>query len=188
MAEYVAHGGIKIATAVALTAVIGGGVGTQAALAQGAESVTVEVGECVNLVSPEERFACYERQVGAARTAPPPDAPAASTAPAAPAGVPEPDSLTSARPEAVGDAASAAPQAEAAEPLEFVATVTSLRQTVPNSYVITLDNGQVWRQSYAEWYPLRPGQTVRVRPSRFGGTFWLTADEANGFIQVKRVR
>jgi hypothetical protein len=147
---------------VALTAAITV-IGIQAALAQGADSVTVEVGECVNLQSPEERFACYERQVGAARTAPP----ASPAPPAAPA---------------------AAPQAEAAEPQEFVATVQSLRQTVPNSYVITLDNGQVWRQTYTEWYPLRPGQKVRVRPSRWGGTFWLTADEANGFIQVKRVR
>ena len=66
--------------------------------------------------------------------------------------------------------------------------MTALRQTVPNSYVITLDNGQVWRQTYAEWYGLRPGQTVRIRPSRWGGTFWLTVDELNGYIQVKRVR
>jgi len=179
-------------TAAALTAAIGIVLGIQAALAQGADSLTVDVGECVSLASPEERFACYERQVGAARTAPaasPPDTRAAGSGPAAPASGPEPDSVTGARPAAVGDAApSAAPQAAATEPLEFVATVTSLRQTVPNSYVITLDNGQVWRQSYAEWYPLRPGQTVRVRPSRWGGTFWLTADEANGFIQVKRVR
>lgn len=177
---------------VALTAVIGVVIGTQVTLAQGAESVTVDVGECVSLQSPEERFACYERQVGAARTAPaapPPDARTAGSEPAAPAGGPEPDSATGARPEAVGNAApTAAPQAEAAEQLEFVATVQSLRQTVPNTYVITLDNGQVWRQSYAERYPLRPGQKVRVRPSRWGGTFWLTADEANGFIQVKRVR
>ena len=82
----------------------------------------------------------------------------------------------------------AAPQAEATEPQEFVATIKACGQTVPNSYVITLDNGQIWRQTYAEWYPLRPGQKVRMRPSRWGGTFSLTADEANGFIQVKRVR
>ena len=61
----------KVARAgVALTAVIGVVVGIQAGLAQGADSVTVDVGECVNLQSPEERFACYERHVEATSTAP----------------------------------------------------------------------------------------------------------------------
>lgn len=150
---------------VVVTAVIGVVVGIQATLAQGADSVNVDVGECVNLQSPEERFACYERRVGAARTAPaapPADTRAAGSEPAR--------------------------SAEAKEPLEFVATVTAVRQTVPNSRVITLDNGQVWRQTYAEWYPLLPGQTVRVRPGKWGQVFWLTAADANGYIQVKRVR
>ncbi len=175
-----------------MTAVVGVVVGSQATLAQGVDSVTVDVGECVNLQSPEERFACYERRVGAARAAPaasPADARAAGSSPAAPAASPESDGVAGGRPEAVGDAApAAAPQTEAPEAQEFVATVQSVRQTVPNSHVITLDNGQIWRQTYAEWYPLRAGQKVRVRPSKWGGTFWLTADGANGFIQVKRVR
>jgi len=156
---------------VALTAAIVGGVGIQAGLAQGADSVTIDVGECVNLQSPEERFACYERNVKAASSAP---------AAVPPAGAREADS----------DAAPAPAPAPSGEPdpQEFVGTVTALRETVPNSYVITLDNGQVWRQTYAEWYGLRPGQTVRIRPSRWGGTFWLSVDELNGYIQVKRVR
>jgi hypothetical protein len=162
--------GAKVARAsVALAVVIGGGGGIHAALAQSAGNVTVEVGECVNLLSPEDRLACYERHVEAARTAPtaPPDA----------------------RSESAGDtAASAAPLDNATEPQEFVATVTALRQTVPNSHVITLDNGQVWRQTYAEWYPLQPGQKVRIHPTRWGGAFRLTTDELEGFIQVKRVR
>jgi hypothetical protein len=164
---------------IAFTAVIGV-VGVHAALAQGADSVTVDVGECVNLRSPEERFACYERHVEAASTAP-------AAAPAAPAA--EPDRATGARGEPASDAAApTAPRGEATEPQEFAATVSALRQIVPNSYVITLDNGQVWRQTYAEWYPLLPGQKVRIRPSRWGGTFWLTAEESKGYIQVKRVR
>jgi hypothetical protein len=153
---------------VALTVVIGCGLGIEAARPQDASSVTVEVGECVNLPSPEERFACYERQVEVARTAP-------ATAPRAPG--PQPDGATV-----------AAPGNDATDSQEFVATVTDLRQTVPNSYVITLDNGQVWRQTYAEWYPLRPGLKVRLRPSRWGGTFRLSADQHQGYIQVKRVR
>lgn len=164
---------------VALTAVIGV-VGVHAALAQGADSVTVDVGECVNLRSPEERFACYERHVAAASTAP-------AAAPPAPAA--EAERATGTRSESASDAAaSPARRGEATEPQEFAAKVTALRQIVPNSYLITLDNGQVWRQTYTEWYPLLPGQKVRIRPSRWGGTFWLTADGSNGFIQIKRVR
>ncbi len=174
---------------VTLASVIGVVAGIQATLAQGADSVTVDVGECVDLRSPEERFACYERQVGAVRTAPTAPAPDARAALAEPPAAPELDSVTGARPEAVGDTPpSTAPLGEPAEPPEFVASVAALRQIVPNSYVITLDNGQIWRQTYAEWYPLLPGQRVTIRPSRWGGTFWLTADDANGFIQVKRVR
>jgi hypothetical protein len=76
--------------------------------------------------------------------------------------------------------------AEAADSQELTAIVTDVRQTVPNKLVITLDNGQVWRQSYAERYPLQRGQKVWVRPSRWGGVYWLGADELNGYIQVRK--
>jgi len=154
-----------VATArVALAAVIGCGFRVPLVSAQDAASVTVEVGECVNLPSPEDRFACYERQVEAARSTPTP-------APVAPASEATPDS---------------AKKAEEAQ--EIVATITAARQTVPNKYVITLDNGQIWRQTYAERYPIRPGLKVKLHPSRWGGTFSLTAEEHGGFIQVERVR
>jgi len=177
---------------VALTAVIGSVIGIQAALAQGAGNVTVDVGECVNLQSPDERFACYERHVEATRTAPAavsPDARSAGSEPSQPAGAPESTNATGAPAESASNAAAATtPRKEATEPQEFVATVTALRQTVPNSHVITLDNGQVWRQTFAEWYPLQTGQKVRIHPSRWGDAFRLTTDELEGFIQVKRVR
>ena len=89
--------------------------------AQGADSVTVEVGECVNLQSPEERFACYERQVDAARTARAPLRRASNTAAS--------DSVTDARPARGGNAAPRRQRrAEATEPQEFVATVTGVRR------------------------------------------------------------
>lgn len=181
MAKRIVSGANAALAGVALAAFIGGGFGIQAARAQDAgSSVTVDVGECVNLQSPEERFACYERQVGAARTAPPP---------APPPGAPESASAAEGRPEPAGDPVDATESPDkTAESQEFVATITALRQTVPNRYVITLDNGQVWRQTYTEWYPLRPGLEVTLRPSRWGGTFSLTAAEHGGFIQVQRVR
>ena len=152
--------GATVEAQVAIAIVISCGLRVPAVLAQDAPNVTVEVGECVNLPSPEDRFECYERQVEAARISP---------TPAPPAPVPAADDAT-----------------EGSQ--EIVATITAARQTVPNKYVITLDNGQIWRQTYAEWYPLQPGQRVRLRPSKWGGVFRLTADELNGYIQVQRVR
>jgi hypothetical protein len=66
--------------------------------------------------------------------------------------------------------------------------VTAVRETVPNSLVITLDNGQVWRQTYAKFYPVQPGQEVWIRPSRWGGTHWLTVEALRSYIQVERVQ
>jgi hypothetical protein len=73
------------------------------------------------------------------------------------------------------------------EPVEFVARVAELRETVPNSYLITLDNGQVWRQTRPLAYPLRAGHEVRIyTQGRFGHR--LTNRELRGFIVVERVR
>ena len=71
---------------------------------------------------------------------------------------------------------------------EVFATVTELRETLPNNYLITLDNGQVWRQNRPKWYPLQPGYKVRLYPSRWGSSYRLAAEELNSFIQVERVR
>jgi hypothetical protein len=59
---------------------------------------------------------------------------------------------------------------------------------VPDAWLITLDNGQVWRQTYPQAYALRPGVRVTLRPSRWGGAFRLTGDGMNGYIQVEKVR
>jgi hypothetical protein len=164
------------AARVALAAVIGFGFVAPVVSAQDAARVTVEVGECVTLPSPEDRFACYERQVEAARNAP---------TPAPPAPVPAPTDAAN----SIAEPPSQGTTAEKDDaPQEIFATITAARQTVPNKYVITLDNGQIWRQTYAERYPIRPGLKVKLHPSRWGGTFSLTAEEHGGFIQVERVR
>lgn len=71
---------------------------------------------------------------------------------------------------------------------EIVATVAALRETVPNSYLITLDNGQVWRQTVPMPYRLREGLEVRLYPSRWGDSYRLTNEQLRGYIQVERVR
>ncbi len=84
----------------------------------------------------------------------------------------------------------AAEQAEAAEAAEnqIVATIAALRERGPNSYLITLDNGQMWDQVRPQWYALRPGLEVRLYPTNWGESHRLTSVEHGGFIQVRRVR
>jgi len=59
---------------------------------------------------------------------------------------------------------------------------------VPNTLLITLDNGQVWRQTQPEPYPLRVGHDVRLYSTNWGGAYRLTAANLHGNIQVERVR
>ena len=224
---------------------------SQPAVAQAPKGLSIDVDRCVALEKPEERLACFEAQVEAARQHP--VAPSASDAtstnagttvgantaaaagasPAASAaavtgasaaavtgagaaasngastggaeraptsgGAAEPVGSSTApavqsqksasEPRAIENFGLTEPTPERAkkrEPIEIVATVTELRQTVPNAYVITLDNGQVWRQSHPMPYPLRTGLVVRVRETQLG--YRLTAPELHGQINVERVR
>jgi hypothetical protein len=202
-------GTAAIGRASVVLALVTGLLGIHAARAQGASGLTIDVGECVNLTAAEERLACYDRQAeaalrrraepdAAAAEAPPSGAgPAASatataaaSAPAIAAAARRPDDppavdaqqRTSARP------SSASAPREPAAGDEVIATITALRETVPNAYIITLDNGQVWRQAVPQRYPLRTGQRVRLHTTKWGTSYRLTADEVSSFIQVDRVQ
>ena len=74
------------------------------------------------------------------------------------------------------------------EPAEVVSVVRELREVVPNAYLVTLENGQVWRQTEPKQYPLRPGLKVRIYGTRWGSASRLTAEELKSYIQVERVR
>jgi hypothetical protein len=130
-------------------------------------AVSVDVSECVKLTTPEERLACFEAQVEVAKTAPP--APAAS------------GSQSSGAVEFGSDGD------QEPEVPEIQARITDLRETVPHAYVITLDNGQVWRQTVPKSYGLREGIPVRIYYSRWRA-YRLTNDQLKSFIQVERVR
>ncbi len=166
MAKLIITGATIERAGVGAVAIIGGWFGIQVGLAQEADSVTVDVGECVDLTSPEERLACFERSIEAAKQEGP---------------------VAAAEPPIVGARETDA-EREANKLPEVIATVAELRETLPNSYLITLDNGQVWRQNRPKWYPLQPGYKVRLYPSRWGSSYRLAADKLNSFIQVERVR
>ena len=165
------------AVAIALGAVC------QPAIAQDSKGLTVDVGDCVALEKPEERLACFEAQVEAARHREVPARASEPTVPSTDAAVESPKSASESRSDENGRGAE---RGSERQPVEIVAKVAELRQTVPNAYVITLDNGQVWRQAHPMPYPLRTGLVVRVRETKFG--YRLSAPELHGQIQVERVR
>jgi len=199
--------------AAALVITIGTAVASAVALdtaaAETRESLEVDVGACVELDSPEERFACYERSVEAARRGQG-DSEPASAEPSRSAGasvsVSRPPAAVGASPSsrAANEAAVVereiplraesdfgmrpARQREETERQELRSTIAALRETVPNTFLITLENGQVWRQMEAKRYRLEIGDSVRVYPSRSGGSYRLSVEGINGFIQVERVR
>jgi hypothetical protein len=144
--------------------------------AQESDDVTVEIGNCRDLKTAEERRACYGARVDEAvrereraAAAAPPDSRAESS---------------------VDDGAAPrrARRDDADEQPAFVGKIAVLQQTVPNSYLITLDNSQVWRQIQPKWHPLRVGQDVKIYRSAWGASFRLFVDGLSGYIQVERVR
>jgi hypothetical protein len=71
---------------------------------------------------------------------------------------------------------------------ELLATVAALKSAPQGgSWIITLSNGQVWRQTIPEPFNLKEGYAVRIYPSRWGTAYRLSAQQIHGFIQVERV-
>jgi len=63
--------------------------------------------------------------------------------------------------------------------------ITGLQKT-PSGWIVTLANGQVWRQMNTQNYGLRIGQEVKIYPS-WGTSYRLAVKELGSFIQVERV-
>lgn len=165
------------------------------------EGVNVDVTECLELETREQQIACYLARVDEAVEASESNAAGdaatsqASGAPARAAQAEPSRRPTPARqaPQPAAPPASAARDAPAAEEVEdeeeeIVATITSLRELQPNTYVIDLDNGQVWRQSSPKRYFLRVGAEVHLVPTSWGVSYRLTDPNVGNFIQVERVR
>jgi hypothetical protein len=142
--------------------------------AQAPEGANVDVADCLELESREQQLECVEERFDAALKTREAAAEAAREAAAAAS-------------EASRRAAAGLPGGSD-EPNEIVATITSFREVEPNEFLISLDNGQVWRQNRPQRYLLRVGAEVRLRSTHFGPSYRLTDPEVGSFIQVERVR
>ncbi|HEX6996245.1 MAG TPA: hypothetical protein VF339_19100 [Gammaproteobacteria bacterium] len=192
----------------ALVAAAIGGVFAGVAQAQSGRTLMIDVADCVEIESPSERFRCYESRVDAALGRD--DGRAAhSVTQAAEDGADESARRFAATPSGgvIAEHDLEAPPAAGASDFgfrrsdedarerrrdrdreELFGTVASVQETVPNSYIVTLENGQVWRQVRPKFYPLRPGHRVRIYPTNWGDSYRMSAEELNGFIQVERIR
>jgi hypothetical protein len=150
--------------------------------AEGPARLPANVEACAEVKDAAQRAACYDREVaitrGAART------PAASTPPARAAVAP---------PAASADFGSESlvrkPQpADQAPVLE--ARIAELTEQLPGTYIITLDNGQVWRQPEARAaFVLKPGDEVRIKKGAMGSyRMWLESQGSKRWVRVLRVR
>lgn len=175
---------------------LGGLLGLQPASAQDSDSVTVDVGRCVDLESAADRRACFGAQVEGAiearHTAGPDEAPTAVQGGDADQGQTASGKTPARRESPAGSSAETRAVDEtrssvAAED-EYHGTITALRERLPNAYVITLDNGQVWTQVQPKRSPLRPGLEVRIYPNKWGSSYRLSGKGTGSFILVRRVR
>lgn len=158
--------------------------------------MTVDVRDCVKLESAAERIACFGAQVDAAieerGTAESDDASAVIQDGEADRGrTTGGETLTGPEERARGSAETRAVdesrESEAAED-EYRGTIAAIRERMPWSYVITLENGQIWEQVRPKKYPLRPGLEVRIYPTSWGQSYRLSGESTGGYIQVRRVR
>lgn len=152
-----------------------------------AESLPASVRACASETDPQERLACYDREVASfpapapkaatrheSTTAGTPTGPTPTTTAAAPTA----PSSNATAPPAVAKANAAAPQAAQTnssnkEPQHVSARVVGIDHS-PSELTLHLDNGQVWEeiQSVSGDLSLREGDTVTI--DKHLGTYWLT--------------
>jgi hypothetical protein len=176
---------MKIGSVFMLVSAVSVPGGSPASFAQAAGDLSIEVGECVELESAGERLACFDRQVDAART----EQSESTGNDIVPGAQSAPDDSPVRGPRSPSrDASPARAPIAAEEAGQIVSRILALDERLPNAYLITLENGQTWRQVHSERYPLRVGHQVRVYPTPWGSSYRLTTEESKGFIQVERVR
>jgi hypothetical protein len=160
---------------------------------------------CAEVQGSAARLACFDREVAPLRQRSGSTVRAAPSAPAVPstparlppvANVPAP----SAAPPAATPAAVPSfgeeqldPKNRKEAPAEQQALqgkISTLRQAGATNYLVTLDNGQVWRHEDAQLGSyLRVGDAITIRPGALG-SYRLTRDAgaARNWIRVTRVR
>ncbi|MEJ0099241.1 MAG: hypothetical protein WDO12_05615 [Pseudomonadota bacterium] len=133
---------------------------------------------CAAMQDAAQRLACFDQQM-APRAAP--------AKPAAPAAQPAPAASTA--PSLGDDDLRKKPGAAEAAP-DVHATITRLTNAGSTSFMVYLDNGQIWRHDDTYLGPfLRVGEAITITSGTLG-SYRMTRDKSNShnWIRVSRVR
>jgi hypothetical protein len=174
-----------------------------AAPASAEDGIRAELDACRALADDGERLACYDRATGRilARAAAPEPAPAAAAPPAS-----APAAATTAAAAAATDAAPApvatdnfgrervlaAEEAKRREQEtravgELSANVTGIDTRMDGLMTITLDNGQVWRQTRPDsMFRLKTGDRIKIQPGALKS--FILSGPSNRSTRVSRVQ
>lgn len=184
-------------------------LGGQTALAQ-AQPAALDAAllDCLGLTDNLARLTCYDNLArtrqsdDTALTQEPASAPVATSTAVTPTPAPAETAITESAPAATRATAPAVaseptpvaefgqpaarvePDAEGAETL--IDRVVEARRVEPTKWLLTLQSGQLWRQSVGKSYVIRPGDTVRISPSPWGSDYRLSVEGRRGYIQVTR--
>jgi hypothetical protein len=158
------------------------------AQASSSNSLAAQLKRCASLADASARLACYDALSGVA-------APSAATAQAAPSpsaggstGTPPSSSAAAAPVAAPGTSAASniadfgvrnGPLQAERDPVrekQMLAVVSAVSFRGRGELVVTLDNGQVWRQIQPSDYPLKPGDHVEIDVAALGSyRLWTPA-------------
>lgn len=186
----------KLIPATVYTAALSSCLFVPRTLAQHAGTVTIEIGHCLALESDAARNACFGAQVREVieeNESSETDNPSPSIRNVAGNAeiISTHESSSTQTPlarHADQERNADRPDRPAAAEGEYRATIVAIRERLPSSYVITLDNGQIWEQVEPKRYPLRPGLEVRLYPTQWGPRYRLSGVGTGGHIQVRRVQ
>jgi hypothetical protein len=164
------------------------------------QAATQSLESCAAIENPVERLACYDRLAG---RLPADTAKASGTAPSAVDPVaPKVDVIVPAAPAVTPTAPEVEPTPDAeaifglehkqkpeeGRPDELQLKWTKKKKDAYGKWIITLENGQVWRQTDSTRFIFKNSQQWVVVSRGFAGGFFLGEPERNKRIRVKRVK
>jgi hypothetical protein len=169
------------------------------AQASSSDSLAAQLKRCASLTDASPRLACYDALAGRA----PPHATTAGTAPSL-AATGSAATSTSGTAEAPVGAPAAAPSApnfvdfgvrngplqaqrDPVREKSMFAVVSAVSFRGRGELVVTLDNGQVWRQIQAAEYPLKPGDHVEIDVAALG-SYRLWTPSTRRATKVTRIQ
>lgn len=150
---------------------------------QAAGGVPESLRKCAGIADASERLQCYDRAMASLGAPVVSGAAVVPSAAVAAAPVLTPEEKFGARGEVK---AKQQPKAEEPTLERLTATVKALRRGPNGELVVTLENGQVWRQLSAQPMMIKVGESVSIRPMTFN-SFWMVDASGRG-SRVKRIQ